>query len=60
MAWLCVNSDGVELIFDRTPWRLNFNWIVEDYYDPVIPMPKGTIEKIIGRVLTWDDEPVEI
>ena len=23
-------------------------------------IPKGTIEKIIGRKLTWNDEPVEI
>ena len=26
----------------------------------IIKLPKGTIEKIIGKVLTWDDEPVEI
>ena len=26
----------------------------------IIKLPQGTIEKIIGRVLTWDDEPVEI
>jgi hypothetical protein len=23
-------------------------------------LPKGTIEKIIGRKITWDDEPVEV
>ena len=23
-------------------------------------LPKGTIEKIIGRKMTWDDEPIEI
>ena len=23
-------------------------------------IPKGTIEKIIGRRMTWDDEPIEI
>ena len=23
-------------------------------------MPKGTIEKIIGRKITWEDEPVEV
>ena len=28
--------------------------------DCSIDMPSGTIEKIIGRKLTWDDEPVEI
>ena len=23
-------------------------------------MPKGTIEKIVGRKITWEDEPVEV
>ena len=23
-------------------------------------MPKGTIEKIVGRKITWEDEPVEL
>lgn len=23
-------------------------------------LPRGTIEKILGRKITWDDEPVEI
>jgi hypothetical protein len=27
------------------------------YYD--IPLPEGTIEKLIGRKLTWEDDPVE-
>lgn len=25
-----------------------------------IELPAGSIERLIGRVLTWDDEPVEI
>lgn len=27
---------------------------------PRIELPKGVIEKIIGRTLTWDDEAVEL
>ena len=25
-----------------------------------IELPKGTISKLIGRELSWDDEPVEL
>lgn len=28
------------------------------YYD--IGLPQGSIEKLIGRKLTWEDDPVEI
>ena len=45
------------------------HWI--EYYNPKdtpktgympkwIYLPKGSIEKLIGRKLTWDDEPVKI
>lgn len=40
---------------------------VDPYYNPdegvedvSIVLPTGTIEKLIGRKLTWQDEPVEI
>lgn len=26
----------------------------------ILKLPKGTIKKLIGRELTWDDEPVKI
>ena len=25
-----------------------------------VELPKGTIKKLIGRELTWDDEPIEL
>lgn len=28
--------------------------------DSVIKLPKGSIRKLIGRKLTWEDEPVEL
>lgn len=28
-------------------------------YNFDIELPKGSIEKLIGKVLTWDDEPVK-
>ena len=39
-------------------------WEVRGYTtcanDYSIPLPKGTIEKIIGRQLTWEDDAVEL
>lgn len=33
-------------------------WLNDSYYR--INLPKGTIKSLIGRDLTWEDEPVEI
>ena len=69
MAWLAVDKSGVECIFDNKPERNNNQWddIVysvygEIYYDVDIGivLPKGTIKKLIGRELTWEDNPVEL
>lgn len=27
---------------------------------PIIELPKGTISKLIGRELSWNDEPVKL
>lgn len=32
----------------------------EDLYDDWVSLPKGSIKKLIGRELTWKDEPVEL
>lgn len=32
----------------------------EGLRDVSIELPKGSIKKLIGRELTWDDEPVEL
>ena len=32
----------------------------EDLYDDWINLPKGSIKKLIGRELSWEDEPVEL
>ena len=31
-----------------------------DAYDDKIYLPKGSIKKLIGRELSWKDEPVEL
>ena len=76
MAWVAVHKDGEENIFTFKPYRRDYNHISYKLYKPThwtdeyvsdygneytgISLPKGTIKKIIGRDLTWEDEPVEL
>lgn len=57
MAWLAVNKNNVEVIHMEEPEKRKDKWWCGI---PCIDLPKGSIEKLIGRKLTWDDEPVEI
>lgn len=62
MAWLAVDKDGTECICSTEPYRdwVNFMWCIENIFDSyAIRLPKGSIKKLIGRELTWEDEPVE-
>lgn len=60
MAWVAVDKDGSEWIFNFIPVRSNTVWRGYDSEDCLFNLPKGTIKKIIGRDLTWNDEPVEL
>lgn len=62
MAWLCVDENGQEMIFDNKPYRdissVGGYWNRSkkaDYCN--VDLPKGTIKKLIGKELTWEDEP---
>lgn len=61
MAWLAVDN-GEEWIYDRKPIRNKDKneFEIEYLYDSAIQLPSGSIKKLIGRELTWEDEPVEI
>ena len=64
MAWVAVEPNGDEYIFSEKPERKYFfhmssTWSLYDIGDS-IELPKYSIEKLIGRPLTWEDEPVEI
>ena len=59
MAYVGVDKNGSEWIFEHKPDR--------DARIPIwlngcdyMELPKGSIAKLIGRELTWDDEPVEL
>lgn len=72
MAYVAVNSWGCEKMFHNCPertenryWRDNIvYWEIRGHTtcadDYSIVLPKGSIKKLIGKDLTWDDEPVKI
>ena len=72
MAYVAVHSWDEEVMFHNCPertenryWQDNkVYWEIRRYTtcadDYSIPLPKGTIKKLIGKDLTWDDEPVKI
>ena len=66
MAWVAVHEDSSESIFDSKPHREGRFWSDEFYINDnvlwysEIELPKGSIKKLIGRDLDWNDEPVEL
>lgn len=64
MAWICVDENGQEMIFDSKPYRTS-NRIDGEYWKSdmaayYMDLPKGTIFKLVGKELTWEDEPIEL
>ena len=63
MAYVAVDKDGTECIYVTQPLRDDNVWIINDCWigdGSYVILPKGTIKKLIGRELTWNDEPVKI
>jgi hypothetical protein len=67
MAWLAVDENGNEYIYSSKPSRdysqsWNCCWAFEAWEDEesLVQLPKGTIKKLIGRELAWNDEPIEL
>lgn len=67
MSWVAVDNTygdnnecgGGEYIYMIKPEKWNcLNWRSCGYKR--IPLPKGSIKKLIGRELNWYSEPVEI
>lgn len=59
MAYFAVDWDGTEVVFSEEPRRGHDQWFVtgEEYY--VCPLPRGTIHKLTGLNLTWNDDPIQ-
>lgn len=63
MAWLACDEDGSEYIYNIKPIRGNVSFlpsIYEGKLDDIFKLPKGSIKKLIGRELKWEDSPVEL
>ena len=74
MAWVAVEENGDEYVFGNKPSRgLSFGRRTErgswenilcdgfdDIYFDIVLLPKGSIEKLIGKQMTWNDEPVKL
>ena len=58
MAWLAVDKDNTEYIYEDEPFRINTGYWWS--YLGVVRIPNGSIKKLIGRELTFADEPVEL
>lgn len=58
MAWVACDKNGEEFIYQEKPYRWENYWYLDDYSS--VEIPKSTIKKLIGRELSWDDEPVEL
>ena len=61
MAWVAVDKDGQEWIYEAKPQRCH----QYERWQPTngngwVFLPKGSIEKVIGKKLTWEDEPIEL
>ena len=60
MTWLCVDKNGSEWAFDGQPERTDKSWTISYDATSCVELPKGSIEKLIGRKLTWRCNPVDI
>lgn len=58
--WLTVDIDNTEKLFYKEPVRnsKNRSWECKNQ-ETVIILPKGSIFKLIGKDLSWGDEPFE-
>jgi hypothetical protein len=60
-TYYCVDKDGSEWCSNDKPARGQlidgeYSWFAES----ILILPKGTIKKITGKPLTWEDEPIEV
>lgn len=57
MAFVAVDEDNEEYIYHTKPVRNKEDW--EDGFMAIL-LPPGSIAKLIGRELAWEDDPVEL
>jgi len=64
MAWLVVDKDKTEWIYPSEPIRFYDDclgeWDRTESGNVPVKLPSGSIAKLIGREIAWEDEPVEL
>lgn len=60
MAWIAVDKNGREFIYTDKPNRGVIEFLSCQDEGRYIELHKGSIMKLIGRELPWNDEPVEL
>jgi hypothetical protein len=64
MSYISVDQDGTESLFLNIPTRYYYPSNQQGYWyidrEPYLDLSEGDIETLIGKKLTWEDEPVEI
>lgn len=59
--WLAVDENGCEYIYKAPPVRAKHGWYPDSKNSKtMVKLPRGSIEKLIGRVLTWSDDAVMV
>jgi hypothetical protein len=66
MAYVSVTTSGNEYLHDTKPTRKTVDW--ENIQDTMwynhtghsIKLPKGSIKKLIGREITFNDGPINL
>ena len=56
--FLTVDKDGAEYIFEQKPWRDGDIWYINA--PEYLAVPRGTIKRILGYAISWEDEAVEV
>ena len=63
-AYLAVEPNGNELIFSEPPRRFDeystCGWFCNSNSTQCVNVPRGTIKKITGKSITWNDEPIKL
>lgn len=64
MAWLARDKDNTLVIYEGKPRRREDVgcFAISTFEDPddSVELPSNADKKLIGRHITWDDEPVEL
>lgn len=64
MSYVAVDKDESEWLFTNKPYRAaEKNELISwgcYYSGKAIRLIEGSIEKLIGKKLTWEDEPVKL